>query len=184
MTHLIAFVDGLGAGSGHELFAAHSVAVPAGPGAPPIGYLFSVALLGFCTAVAVIGPRPARTTPSYWGFWVTFLINEQPFVAFYALVADTVLAFAQGDLASPLGLTGAALAVLTSAGLAVLVRRAMSATPALRRALAEGAGIALPPARLPWAHILLAPGVVRRRDVTRVADIPYADAGKRNLLDV
>jgi hypothetical protein len=61
----------------------------------PIGYAIPVVLLAFCTVVAVIGPRPA---PSYWGFWATFLINEQPFVPIYVLVANSALAFAQGDL--------------------------------------------------------------------------------------
>jgi acetyl esterase/lipase len=54
----------------------------------------------------------------------------------------------------------------------------------LRRALAADAGIELPPARRPWAHILLAPFAVRRGDVVRVGNIAYGDAGKRNLLDV
>jgi acetyl esterase/lipase len=150
----------------------------------PIGYLFSVALLAFCTAVAVVGPRPAHTTPSYWGFWATFLINEQPFVALYLLVADSVLAFVQGDLASPGGLAAFAVAVLTAAGLAVLVRRALATGAVLRRALADGAGVELVPARRPWAHIMLAPLVVRRREVTRVRDIAYGDAARRHLLDV
>ncbi|MEN3357514.1 MAG: hypothetical protein V7637_1496, partial [Mycobacteriales bacterium] len=54
----------------------------------------------------------------------------------------------------------------------------------LRRALADGAGIQLRPARRPWAHILLAPFTVGRRDVVRVGNLAYGDAGKRNLLDV
>jgi acetyl esterase/lipase len=150
----------------------------------PVGYLIPVALLAFCTTVAVIGPRPAHTTQYYWGYWVTFQINEQPFVAFYLLAVPTVVAFAQGDLASPGGLATFAVAVLTVAGLAVLVRRALRAGPVLRLALADGAGITIPPARRPWARILFAPLAVRRRDVTRIPDIAYGDAGRRNLLDV
>jgi hypothetical protein len=38
--------------------------------------------------------------------------------------------------------------------------------------------------RLPLARILLLPLWRRRRDVERVADIPYGDAGRRNLLDL
>jgi acetyl esterase/lipase len=150
----------------------------------PIGYVISVALLAFCTVTAVIGPRPAHTTQSYWGFWVTFLINELPFLALYALAADSVLAFAQGDLASPGGLVAFTVAVLSAAGLAVLIRRALATGAVLRRALADGAGIELRPARRPWAHILLAPFTVGRRDVVRVGNLAYGDAGKRNLLDV
>jgi acetyl esterase/lipase len=150
----------------------------------PFGYIFSVALLAFCTATAVIGPRPPHTTPSHWSYWATFLINELPFLALYLLIGDSVLAYAQGDLVTPGGLVGLAAAVLTAAGLGVLIRRALATGPELRRALADGAGIALPPCRLPWAHLLLAPFRSRRPDVVRVANIPYGDAGRRNLLDV
>lgn len=149
----------------------------------PIGYAIPVALLAFCTAVALIGPRPPHTTPSFWGYWVTFQINEVPIVAVYVLVAISALAYAQGDLASIGGLIAFSVAVLTVIGLAELARRALPAGPALRRALAE-AGIDLAPARLPWAHILLAPLSMRRRDVTLVRNIAYGDAGKQNLLDV
>jgi acetyl esterase/lipase len=38
--------------------------------------------------------------------------------------------------------------------------------------------------RLPLGRILFGPWFVRRRDVERVADISYGDAGTRNLLDV
>jgi acetyl esterase/lipase len=149
----------------------------------PFGYLFPVLLIGFCTAVAVIGPRPPHSTPSYWAYWVTFLINEQPFVAFYLLVAATVPAWLQGDLASPGGLAALGVAVLDVMGLAVLVRRALRTGPALRRALAEG-GIDYAPGRRPWVRILFAPGAVSRRNVARVRNRAYGDAGKHNLLDV
>jgi acetyl esterase/lipase len=149
----------------------------------PFGYLFPVVLIGFCTVVAVIGPRPPHTTPSYWGYWATFLINEQPFIAFYLLVAATVPAWLQGDLASPGGLVALGIAVLDVVGLAVLVGPALATGPALRRSLAEG-GIDYSPGRRPWARILFAPGAVRRRNVTRVRNIAYGPAGKHNLLDV
>jgi acetyl esterase/lipase len=149
----------------------------------PFGYLFPVVLIGFCTVVAIIGPRPPHTTPSYWGYWATFLINEQPFVAFFLLAAATVPAWLQGDLASPGGLVAFGIAVLDVVGLVVLVRRALATGPALRRSLAEG-GIDYSPGRRPWARILFAPGAVRRRNVTRVRNIAYGPAGKHNLLDV
>jgi acetyl esterase/lipase len=149
----------------------------------PFGYLFPVVLIGFCAAVAIIGPRPPHTTPSFWGYWVTLLINEQPFLAFYALVVATVPAWLQGDLASPGGRVALGLAVLDVVALPVLVRRALRTGPALRDALAEG-GIDYEPGPRPWGRILFAPGVVRRRNVARVRNIAYGDAGKRNLLDV
>jgi acetyl esterase/lipase len=149
----------------------------------PYGFVFPVLLIGFCAAVALIGPRPPHTTPSYWGFWATFLINEQPFVVFYLLVAATVPAWLQGDLASPGGQVALGVAVLDVVGLAVLARRALATGPALRRALAAG-GIDYAPGPRPWARILFAPGVVRRRDVAQVRNIAYGPAGKHNLLDV
>jgi acetyl esterase/lipase len=134
----------------------------------PLGYLIPVAVLAFGTAVAVIGPRPAHTTPSYWGWWVTFLINEQPFAALAWLAASSAPAVAQGDL----DLVGAVLAAATAVGLIVLIRRALATGPALRRALPD---LDLPAGSRPWARILLAPFAVRRHDVTRVKDIAFGD---------
>ena len=149
----------------------------------PFGYAIPVAVLAFCTAVAVVAPRPAHSSPTYWGFLVTFQINELPFQTLFILAAITVFALAEGDLASPGGLAAAALAVLTAAGLAVLARRALPTGAVLRTALAAG-GVDLPPARRPWAHILFAPFTVRRRDVTLVANLAYDDGGRHHLLDV
>ncbi|MFG1927731.1 alpha/beta hydrolase [Cryptosporangium sp. NPDC048952] len=149
----------------------------------PLGYLFSVTIVAFCTATAVIGPRPAHTTQNFWGFWATFLINELPFLALYVLAGNTAIAFAQGDLVNPVGLTTLAIALVTTGGLVVLVRRALATEAALRRSLHEF-GIDLPPQRRPWAHILLAPFLKRRRNVVRVGNLAYGDAGRRNLLDV
>jgi acetyl esterase/lipase len=150
----------------------------------PFGYVLSVALLAFCTATMVVGPRPPHTTQNYWGWWATFLLNELPFLAFYVLTADSLLALAQGDLTSPGGLVALGMAVLTVAGLAVLVRRALATGGVLRRCLADGAGIELRPMRRQWARVLLAPFSVRRHDVVRIANIAYGDAGRANLLDI
>src|SRR4051812_11561144 len=139
----------------------------------PFGYAFSVGLLAFCTATAVIGPRPPHTTPSHWSFWATFLINEQPFIAIYVLVADSALALAQGDLASPGGTAVFAVAVLTVAGLGILIARAFRAGKVLSQTGPRN-----------WAHFLLAPLSYRRRDVTITRNVAYGGAGKHNLLDV
>lgn len=149
----------------------------------PIGYVLPVALLAFCTATAVMGPRPAQTTPSHWSFWATFLINELPFLALYQLTAYSVLGFVQGDLTSPGGLVAFAVAVLTVGGLAVLIGRALTTGAELRRALRYDAGIELAQARRPWVRILLFP-FAGRRDVVRAGNLAYGDAGRRHLLDV
>lgn len=152
----------------------------------PVGYLISVALVAWCTAFALAPPRPRRSSPSNLGYWFGYLVNELPFVAFAWLLASTLLALAQGDLRSPVGWTAFGLAVLTTAGLAVVVRRGLLAGPAVERALAEelGAGSAARVRRLPLARIVFLPWPVRPREVERIANIRYGDAGRRNRLDV
>ena len=161
----------------------------------PLGYLFATGLLTTCALFAVWPPRPRRSSPSNRSFWLGFLINELPFVAFYWLLASTLLAFAQGDLDSPIGWTAFALAVITTVGLVVIVRRALQARPVLESAMTTGLGkgwqqtldarvIALRGRRPPLARILFAPFLFRRGDVERVRDIPYGGAGKRNRLDL
>ena len=124
-----------------------------------------------------------------------FLLNELPFVAFFWLAASTLLAAVQGDLTSPIGLTAFALAILTTEGSpSSSGGHARRGRPSSRRwpwlsALDGGPG-STPgwsggcAAALPLTRILFGPFFVRQRDVRRVANIPYGDAGKRNLLDV
>jgi hypothetical protein len=69
-------------------------------------------------------------------------------IAGYWLAASTVLALVDGDLGSPSGAAGAAVALLALAGLVVVVRRAMRAHAALRNAGRP---------RRPWGRILRAP---------------------------
>jgi acetyl esterase/lipase len=105
------------------------------------------------------------------------------------------LAAVQGDLDTPGGGVAFGLAVLTTVGLVVVAWRGLRARPALDHALSEGLGADWRTAintgiagqgrrRLPLVRILFAPFFVRRRDVERVANISYAEAGSKNLLDV
>jgi acetyl esterase/lipase len=161
----------------------------------PIGYLVTVTLLAWCTLFALAPPRPRESTPSNISYWFGFLVNELPFVALYCLVGSTLLAAGQGDLDSPGGWAAFGVALLATLGLVVVARRGLRAGPALDDALSEGlsagwrstvdaALAARLRRRLPFASILFWPFLVRRRDVERVADISYGDAGKRNQLDV
>ena len=151
--------------------------------------------VAWCTLFALTPPRPRRSSPSNPSYWFGFMLNELPFVAFYWLLASTLLAVGQGDVDSTGGRAAFGLAVLTTVGLAVVVWRGLRAGAALEHALREdlGAGwrsaIDAEPAarlrrRLPLVRILLAPFLVRRRDVERIANISYGDAGSQNLLDV
>jgi acetyl esterase/lipase len=160
----------------------------------PIGYLVTTALAGWLTFFAVTPfRRPWRLARMSWRFG--FLINELPFIVIYWLVAATLLAVAQGDINTPVGWSALAVAVLTTVGLGVVARRGLRARPTVERALSDGLGAqwrtAINPAldvrlrrKLSLARILFGAFLVRRRDVERVADVSYGDAGKRNLLDV
>ena len=161
----------------------------------PVGYLVTVAFVGWCTLFALAPPRPRQSSPSNKSYWFGYLLNELPFLAFYWLFAATLLAFSQGDLGSPGGRAAFGVAVLTTAGLVVVAWRGLRAGPAVEDALTEGLGAGWRAAidagmaarlrrRLPYARILFAPFPVRRRGVERVANISYGDAGKQNLLDV
>jgi acetyl esterase/lipase len=161
----------------------------------PIGYLVTVAFVAWCTLFALAPPRPRRSSLSNNSYWFGFLLNELPFVAFYWLLASTLLAFGQGDLGSPGGWVAFGVAVLTTVGLVVVAWRGLRAGPAVDHALGEGLGpgwrAAIDAAmaarlrrRLPYGRILFAPFPLRRHDVERVANLPYGDAGKQNLLDV
>jgi acetyl esterase/lipase len=159
----------------------------------PIGYLVSTGLMATFVLLAVLRHRPRRSSPFRLSFVFGFLINW-PFVAFALLVASTALAIAQSGVGSLVFWIGLGLAVLASAGLVVLARRALGTRPAVERALSEGLGAgwrdgvdAELAARLrrgsSLARILFAP-ILRRHAVERVANIRYGPAGRRNLLDL
>jgi acetyl esterase/lipase len=121
--------------------------------------------------VHVAGSETAAAARSRCGinFRVGLLLNEPPFIALYHLLVSTLLAFGQGE---------------TDAGLAVIIRREARADPAAAHAFRAGLGTSLRHRRLPWARILFAPLFMRRRDVERLSNRSYGDAGRRNQLDV
>jgi acetyl esterase/lipase len=160
----------------------------------PGGYLVSVAVMA-CFTVFALAPARRRRGLAMLSFWLGLVINELPFLAFYWLLASTLLAFSQGDIDSAGGWVVFGLAVLTACGLAVIAWRGSRAGPAVERALDEGLGAgwrnSLDPGmaaglrrHLPWAQILLLPIFVTRHDVERVPNISYGDAGRWNLLDL
>ncbi len=66
----------------------------------PIGYLVAVTLVAWCTLFALAPLRRPRAL-GVMSFTFGFVLNELPLVAFYWLLASTVLAFGQGDIGSP-----------------------------------------------------------------------------------
>ena len=102
----------------------------------PVGYWWTVAVLSWGVACALNRwrkPGPFSTIPA-------LLVSELPFIVAYLLIASTVLALADGDLDSPGGVAGAAVALLALAGLGVVVRRALRAHAALHNAGRNGRG--------------------------------------------
>ncbi len=160
----------------------------------PVGYLVSVAFVACCSAFALAPLRRPRTL-GLLSWWLGLVINELPFVAFYWILAATLLAFGEGDIDTAGGWVVCSLAVLTSTGLGVIAWRGWRAGAAVEGALNEGLGTGwrnnLDPViaarlrrRLPWFRILVLPILVRRRDVERLPNIGYGDAGRWNLLDL
>lgn len=160
----------------------------------PTGYLVSVALVALGTLFALV-PQRWPWALGRLSFLFGPLVNELPIVAFYWLLISTLLAIDEGELDTPGGWMVSAVAISVTVGLAVVVRRGLRAGPAVERGLAEGLGSSWRAAlgaeptvherrHLPLARIILAPLFVRRRDVTRTANISYGEAGKGNLLDV
>ncbi|MEB3961683.1 alpha/beta hydrolase [Streptomyces kunmingensis] len=124
-------------------------------------------------------------------FWFGLIINEVPFVGIYVLAASTALAAAQGDLDSAGAKVTAAVAAAATLGLAVCAWLGVRSAHVVGQALEQGLGtgwrdrVRTPLRRhRPWLRILLLPAMMRRRDVRRIPNISYGDAGRRNLLDL
>ncbi|RLL70063.1 alpha/beta hydrolase [Streptomyces sp. Z26] len=159
----------------------------------PVGYLLTVVFLATGTLCAL---KPLRRPLALArpGFLLGVVFVELPFLFLALLALASAVAAAGGDLD---GFPGTALAVAagaTAAGLAVVAVRGLRDRGRIRRAVAEGLGARWQAAaetrpgrrlrgRTP-ARALLGPFFRRHRHVRHVADLPYGDAGPRQLLDV
>jgi acetyl esterase/lipase len=151
-------------------------------------------LIAIITLLAVTPiRRPRALAVSSW--LTTCALNEVPFVYLFLVTAPLAATVVHGELADLRGQLSVAIALVTIAGLGVIIRRAGSSGAALERALAAALGprwrAQIEPRlarelrrHLPWGRILLVPWMFGRRDVVRTADVAYADGGRSNLLDV
>jgi acetyl esterase/lipase len=160
----------------------------------PVGYLIQTGLMATLSLSAAARRRPRRSSPFRLSYLFGFVLNW-PVFAFALLVASTALAVDQSGTGSPVFWIGLGLAVLASAGLAVLRRRASGTGPALERALDEGLGsgwrdgvgaeLAARLRRRPsLASVLVAPVSFRLHGVRRIANVRYGPARRGNLLDL
>jgi acetyl esterase/lipase len=160
----------------------------------PVGYLIAV---GVAAAGMALSLRPlARSGRLGTLSWLLSAVaNESPFAAFAWVLGVTLLALVQGDLASPAGWAGLAVAGVSFLGTPVLVARSLRARAAIDDALGSALGprwrARLDPdlaarmrGRLPWARILVAPLPFFHPDVARSRGRAYGEAGRRNLVDV
>jgi acetyl esterase/lipase len=158
----------------------------------PYGYLVTILLIAWCTYFAI--------APRNWPRSVPFLnanlalVNELPFIILLWLAASTWIAYSQGSLNSLGGEICFIFAVITAAGLAAIVVRALPTSTAVNDALDKGLGLgwrsAISPdltqrlrSRFRIAGVL-GPLGVRRWTVRRIANVRYGDAGRKNMLDV
>ena len=148
----------------------------------PIGYLITTGLVAWVATAAVFGVRPRRSSPFRLSYSVAFLLNW-PLPVFLLLVASTALAITQSGVGSPVFWIGLGLAMIASAGVFVLRRRAGATGPAVERALDEGLGpswrdtvdaeVAARLRRRPsLARIFFAPIAFRRAGVERLEQPP------------
>jgi acetyl esterase/lipase len=137
--------------------------------------------------LAQYAPMPKRSSPWNFRFGLTFLINEQPFLGFWWLVAGTVPSLISGRIhGATAWLAAGGLVALAAGALAVVAAEALEAGPALDAALAEVGARPLHrnARRLPWFRIVLLPFVSYRPDVRRTANVRYGPARRAHRLDV
>lgn len=156
--------------------------------------MVTVAIAAWCTLMALVAPRRTMGL-GLMSFLFGFVLNELPFIAFYYLLISAIFAVGTGGIDSATACATVGLAGVTTAGLVTVAWRGLRTTAAIEHALTEGLGAGWRSAidarmshrlrhGLPLARIVIAPFFFRRRDVERIANISYGDAGRQNLLDI
>ena len=157
----------------------------------PIGYLLTMVLLAVCVGYTLAPHHPRHSHPWRLSFVLGHVVNEVPFLTFLWLGVATVRTAAQGELATPIGVIGAALAGATTIGLGVIIRRATRTRSVLDAALADGLGPGAAPVARPnrhsawrWLRIMVWPFPWWfRPGIARSGNIAYGP-GRYHRLDV
>ena len=150
----------------------------------PLGYLVTVLVVAFFTAVAWAPPaRPLLV--AHIGYPLSLVVNEVPHLAAgLPLASATVLAIAAGDLGpDPASAALLAAAGVVALGIGLLAHRGIRARSAVAAGLRTG-GMAVPDRPRAWAwRTALAPFPLRPRSVNRIPGLRYGEH-RRHRLDV
>lgn len=156
-------------------------------------YFFLAILSAYCVLTAIVQARRIYwLVPVY--FLSAWLCGELALIHLLWQVLFTALVAWAGGFSDPMAQTGLGIFTLSWLGLVYLHCQAMDAPnhlrPALRKSLGENYRADIPSAR---QHVLsddiltrhwLKPFHFKRDEVHVDFNIPYADGGKRNLLDI
>lgn len=159
----------------------------------PYGLLTGILVHGSLVTLVLVSPRRPAWLAGL-AHRVAAAYNEAPFLILLVVLVGAVPGLVDG-WDEPAGQTLAlVLTLLLVAGLLVVAWRGAQARPVVAAALDEDLGpdwdTGLAPGlreqlhRRPPLGRMLVPVVLRPRDVERVRDVPYGDAGRAHLLDL
>jgi acetyl esterase/lipase len=155
----------------------------------PVGFLITAGLVALAMAVSLWPPaRSGLLGAATW--FVSAILNESPFLAFYYMGISTLLAW--GEFHGTQMLVAVGLTIAPFVGTPVLVRRSVRAAAAIEQALNRDLGPRWRDARggqsirakPPWARVAFAPLPLFHPGVRRIRSLSYGDAGRRNRLDL
>jgi acetyl esterase/lipase len=154
----------------------------------PYGSLIGVLVFGTLVGLTLVAPRRPRWLARL-AYRIASVYNEAPFPFVLLIGVFAIGDVAQGRLDSQAGRVVLGLTLLVVLGLLVIAWRGARERPVVERALDDGLGAGWRSLdrirrRPPLARIVLLPFVLRPRDVQRVRNISYGEAGRFNLLDV
>jgi len=150
------------------------------------GALNTSLIVALFTLMALRPPMPRRSTPFNLQFALGYLINEQPFLGLWWLLAGTTATLIQPEVSSLLWWMVVGLSAVDALALGMIALRARSARPALSQAFRTAFGTGMLPywTRPRWFRIVLLPFISWRPDVRRIRNRRYGPAPRGNRLDV